>query len=189
MKRKILPSPVGRPTSYRPEYPAMLIEHFKRGMNFIAFGGAVEPPVTTNTLYEWLKRHPEFKEARKAGRNILSKFYIHNGLGLMVGQAKVLKSETPMIGANGKPMVDPSTGATLMDRQYQPAKVNASIYIWLTKNILGWRAPEKVQHEILRTTAEDMRTDIELLEECDRLRRARVNALEVINGGKKTASR
>lgn len=55
---------VGRPTKYKSTYPAMLIEHMQQGFSFESFG-ASPVGVAKDTLYEWVKRHPEFADAKK----------------------------------------------------------------------------------------------------------------------------
>jgi hypothetical protein len=58
--------PGGRPTQYKPEFCAMLIEHMRQGRSFPSFAGVVG--VCFDTLYEWAKVHEEFSEAQKVGR-------------------------------------------------------------------------------------------------------------------------
>lgn len=56
----------GRPTKYKPEYCAQLIEHMKEGYSFEAFAGLI--CVSIDSLYEWTKVHPDFSEAKSQGR-------------------------------------------------------------------------------------------------------------------------
>lgn len=56
--------PGGRPTKYKPEFCAMLIEHMKK-YSFESFAGLDEVDVHKETLYEWANAHPEFSEAKK----------------------------------------------------------------------------------------------------------------------------
>lgn len=57
--------PAGRPTDYDPSYCDMLIEHLKQGYSFESFAADVD--VCKDTLYEWIKAHPEFSDAKKRG--------------------------------------------------------------------------------------------------------------------------
>lgn len=58
---------VGRPSLYDDAYPECLVEHMAQGYSFESFGGVIDPPCSTDTLYEWCKVHPEFSEAKKRG--------------------------------------------------------------------------------------------------------------------------
>ncbi len=53
----------GQPTKYREEYCQILINHMAKGFSFESFAGAIL--VHKDTLYEWVKTHEEFSEAKK----------------------------------------------------------------------------------------------------------------------------
>lgn len=53
---------MGRITKYDPEYCEQLIEHMSKGLSFEAFAGHVG--VSKQTIYDWVDRHEEFKEAK-----------------------------------------------------------------------------------------------------------------------------
>jgi hypothetical protein len=55
----------GQPTKYDPEYCDALVKHLEEGLSFEAFAGVCK--VAVDTLYEWMKVHPEFSEAKKIG--------------------------------------------------------------------------------------------------------------------------
>ena len=55
----------GRPTSYRPEYCEMLIEHMSQGLSFESFAGVVS--VCKQTIYNWLENNKEFLDAKRSG--------------------------------------------------------------------------------------------------------------------------
>jgi hypothetical protein len=59
--------PAGQPTSYRPEFCELLIEHLKKGFSFEAFGAVAD--CCKATLYNWLDAHPEFLDAKKRGES------------------------------------------------------------------------------------------------------------------------
>jgi DNA-binding XRE family transcriptional regulator len=56
---------MGMPTKYKPEYCEMLILHMKDGNAYRTFAAIVD--VNPDTLYEWEKVHPEWREAKKIG--------------------------------------------------------------------------------------------------------------------------
>lgn len=55
----------GRPSKYKPEYCAQLVEHMGDGYSFESFSAIAR--VSTSTLYEWRENHSEFSEALKEG--------------------------------------------------------------------------------------------------------------------------
>lgn len=56
---------LGRPTKYKQEYDAMLIEHMASGLSFESFAGLIG--VCEDTIYEWAKVHASFSEAKRIG--------------------------------------------------------------------------------------------------------------------------
>lgn len=73
---------LGRPTLYDPKYCEMLIAHCEQGLSFETFAGVLR--VNPDTLYEWVKKHSEFSEAKKIAtvlRNLLvEKCYVESTL-------------------------------------------------------------------------------------------------------------
>lgn len=67
--------PVGRPTTYKPEYCQMLIEHMSQGFSFENFGLSCKPKVHRGTLYDWIDAHEEFADAKKIGHEGRLKHY------------------------------------------------------------------------------------------------------------------
>lgn len=57
--------PGGRPTTYKPEYCSLLIDHMVQGYSFESFAATIE--CHRDTLYEWTKVHQEFSDAKKMG--------------------------------------------------------------------------------------------------------------------------
>lgn len=51
----------GRPSSYKPEYCALVIELGRQGKSVVQMACAID--VVRSTLYEWCKDHPEFSDA------------------------------------------------------------------------------------------------------------------------------
>lgn len=58
--------PVGRPSKYSPAYCEEVIACMGQGYSFTAFAGEIG--VDKDTLYEWVKVHPEFSGAVKKAR-------------------------------------------------------------------------------------------------------------------------
>lgn len=56
----------GRPTAYKPEYCAKLVEHMAKGLSFETF--AAQVGVCRETLYDWTHRHAEFLHAKNRGQ-------------------------------------------------------------------------------------------------------------------------
>lgn len=95
---------LGRPSSYKPEYCEMVIEHMKQGLSIRSFCAVVD--IHEDTAYEWIKVHPDFSEAVKKGRQQQIAFFEKTGIA----------------AAHGK-----------------IPNFNAAAYIWLSKNMIGWR--------------------------------------------------
>lgn len=69
MAKKDNPTPkkkAGQPTKYKPEYCEQVVAFMAQGFSVEAFAGHVW--VSKDTLYEWMERYPEFKEAVAIGR-------------------------------------------------------------------------------------------------------------------------
>lgn len=62
-KKKLEPAKAGRPTSYRPEYCGILIDHMSKGLSFETFGARIG--VSRDTAFEWVHKFPEFSDAKK----------------------------------------------------------------------------------------------------------------------------
>lgn len=54
-----------RPSKYQDDFPLKLVEHMEDGLSFESFGAKAD--CCRDTLYEWLKKHPEFSDAKKRG--------------------------------------------------------------------------------------------------------------------------
>jgi hypothetical protein len=67
-----VPSIIGRPTDYRPEYCELLINHLAEGLSFESFAAVVD--TCKQTIYTWLEKFPEFSAARANG-NEKSRLY------------------------------------------------------------------------------------------------------------------
>lgn len=54
-----------RPSKYKREYQEIMIEHLSKGFSFESYAAKIN--VCRDTLYEWVKVHPEFSDAKKRG--------------------------------------------------------------------------------------------------------------------------
>jgi hypothetical protein len=171
-KPKHLHEPMGRPTTYKPEYCQMLIEHMKKGFSFKSFAADVD--CHYDTLYAWKEAHPDFSEAKKIGEAKSLKHWEQIGQMMVLGQLKTIKSERPMLNANGEPVLDPNTGQVLMERDYDQSKTSTGVYAMSMRNMHNWHdnrtiaisgdgagAPIKVQ-AVERRPIEDIKEIIEV---------------------------
>lgn len=130
------PAKMGRPTEYRPELCDLLVRHMSEGNTIESFGSVAK--CCTATVYNWFKEHPDFLEAKKQGEPLLHKFYESMGKMIASGQMRRIKSETPVLDSNGKPVYD-NDGKVLKTIEYEPATPGQSVFIFMTKNMLGWK--------------------------------------------------
>lgn len=82
---------VGRPSSYRPEYCQLVIEHMKGGMSIASFAAAVG--VSRETIWKWGKEHPEFRNACEVAKDTSQIWFERLALAIASGQHKTLKDE------------------------------------------------------------------------------------------------
>lgn len=73
-------------SKFKPEYCALLIDHMKEGLSFESFGAVVK--VNRDTLFEWAKVHPEFKQAKEEAYALNLLFYEKIGRAGMTGKLK-----------------------------------------------------------------------------------------------------
>lgn len=79
MAKKKSGRPIGRPTKYKAEYCDLLVKHMKDGFSFESFG-AHPVCVHKDTLYEWVKKHDEFADAKKRAEIECLKFWERIGI-------------------------------------------------------------------------------------------------------------
>lgn len=107
---------VGRPEVYNKNFhPADFIKQSKAGRQVIQI--ATSWDLHRDTLYDWAKKHKEFSDAFKKGRQFAESFWIDLGQSAMLGQAKI----------NGEKI-----------------KVDLGFYAFLAKTTLGWREKDSV---------------------------------------------
>lgn len=133
--------PRGQPTLYKPEYCDALITHMREGYSFESFAANIS--VNRDTLYTWTEVHPEFSDAKRAGKELSLKFY--EGVAKMqaLGQLRRVSREKPMIDSTGAVMYD-DKGNVLMDKEYEPVTGSAATLIFMLKNMHGWRDKKDV---------------------------------------------
>lgn len=76
----------GRPTKYRKEYCQKLIDHMKQGYSYETFGTVIK--VASSNLYEWEKKHKDFREAKKIAFNECQLFWEKMGMGGTAGKLR-----------------------------------------------------------------------------------------------------
>lgn len=105
------------PSKYRKDFhPEDYIRWSEQGKTLaqIAFAWKVD----RDTIHEWKKRHSEFSDAVKRGRQVAEAWYMNLGQAAMLGQASV----------EGKKI-----------------NVNLGFYCWLTKNMFRWTDKVELQ--------------------------------------------
>lgn len=75
---------VGRPSKYKKEFCEMLINHMKQGLSFESFGGVIG--VAKDTLYQWVKKHKEFSDAKKIGTSFTILYWEKLGIAGTLGR-------------------------------------------------------------------------------------------------------
>ena len=79
---------LGRPTLYRPEYCQMLIDHMSKGHSLESFGAMIRGGVDKDTIYEWIKKHPDFSVAFREARQKAMIWWEKIGMGQAAGKVK-----------------------------------------------------------------------------------------------------
>ena len=106
--------PAGRPTTYKPEFCEMLIEHMSKGFSYQSFAGKLK--VNQDTLYNWEKLFPEFSETKKTAQELSRQFWEKQGIdGLW---------EVTEYDEDGKPL--------------KTRKLNSTVWIFNMKNRFAW---------------------------------------------------
>ncbi len=75
---------IGRPSAYKPKFCQMLIDHMKQGYSFESFAGVVA--VSRVTIYSWLKKYDEFREAKEVALSLNRLFWEQIGIDAVKGQ-------------------------------------------------------------------------------------------------------
>jgi hypothetical protein len=118
--------PAGRPTSYDPKFCEMLIEHMAKGYSFESFGSVTD--TCKDTLYEWVKVHPEFSDAKKRATEKSRYWWESQGIDNIL---------------NKKQMTKDSEGNTVLVE----TSLNAAAWIFNMKNRFKeeWRDKQEIE--------------------------------------------
>lgn len=84
--------PFGRPSKYRPEYCELLVQHMRQGLSFESFGAEVY--AHKETLYQWVKRYPDFHDAKKMGTEFCRSFWERMGVAGAAGKIEGFNNAT-----------------------------------------------------------------------------------------------
>jgi hypothetical protein len=134
-----MPKKPGQPTKYKKSFHAVdFIAQSKQGKSLAQIAYAWD--VSRDTLYEWAKKHKEFSDAIKKGREYSEAWYMNLGQSAMVGQATI----------NGRPI-----------------SFQLGVFVWMTKNIFKWS--DKITTEIPKTLEEHNPASLLTDEELDNL--------------------
>lgn len=76
----------GQPTTYRPEYCKMLIDHMSNGMSFESFAANID--THRGVLYQWETVHSEFADAKQKGQEMCLSFWEKMGVVGAAGKNK-----------------------------------------------------------------------------------------------------
>lgn len=109
----------GRPSTYRPEYCEQLIEFMSKGHSIRAFAASIK--VHSDTIYSWAKKHEEFSGAIKKGKEACQLWWEKLGMALATGYK---------------------------DASHDYRKGNPTVFIWMTKNLLGWSDKLDIHQEV-----------------------------------------
>jgi len=107
----------GRPTKYKPEFDALLIDHMASGLSYQSFAG--ECSVCIDTLYEWERANPSFSYAKKIGFEKNRTFWEKLGI-----QHIINKSDSS----------SESFGGGAGSSQSSSRSLNSTVYIFNMKN-------------------------------------------------------
>lgn len=113
------PKPImGRPTQYRPEFCQMLKDDMAQGRSFEAFAGLAG--VDKVTLYEWVKKHPDFANAKREAFELSRRFWEDAAIANLVNTSE--------------------SGFDEMGNKVSRSKsLNSTAWIFNMKNRFGWR--------------------------------------------------
>lgn len=139
------PRKPGRPTLYRPEYCAKLIEHMGAGNSFESFSAKIG--VSHNSPGNWLDDHEEFLGAKKAGLAANLLYWENIAKAGATGQLRRVSSET--LDSQG----------TVVRKEYAPAVFNATVWVFTMKNMHGWRDRVAVHDGDRQDDLDDMTLD------------------------------
>lgn len=83
--------PAGRPTTYDEKYCEMLVEHMAKGFSFESFASVTD--TCKDTLYEWVKVHEEFSDAKKRATEKCRLFWESIGIQHIINRETMTRDE------------------------------------------------------------------------------------------------
>ncbi len=108
-------NPVGRPTSYKPEYAAQAAKLCELGATDMELADFFE--VSTSTIYAWRNQVAEFSEAVIAGKGAadarVERAFFNRAVGYTFESEKVFQHQGEIIRADTREHVPPDAGAAL----------------------------------------------------------------------------
>jgi hypothetical protein len=104
-KEIVYPLDIKNPGHYKKEHCEKLIAHLSRGYSFESFGAEIK--VGRSTMYDWLKVHPEWKEAKEVGEAA--------GLGLLERIAVAKARGQTLKDRDGQEVYNPKAADTTMN--------------------------------------------------------------------------
>lgn len=133
----------GRPVTkpFKLEYCQLLVDHMKEGFSFDSFGATAL--CGKDQLYLWADVYPEFSEAKRLGTSLSLKFYETLAKMQATGQLRSLKSETPILDSNNRPVMD-EHGKPLVKKEYEWRSGSSQMLTLMLKNMHNWREKKDV---------------------------------------------
>lgn len=111
-------NPDGAPSKYKPEFEQLLIEHMSKGYSFESF--QVIAGVCEDTLHDWVKKHPGWKEAKTKAFAACLLFWERLGIDHILNESQ-----------------------SFGEGQSQSKSLNGSVWIFNMKNRFKWRDRQK----------------------------------------------
>lgn len=139
--------PVGRPTSYRPEYASHALALCQLGATDAEladyFGVAVR------TIANWQSRYPEFHEALRTGKSEaddrVQRSLYQRAMGTEYEEAHPIKVKKTLY-ENGKKVAEEERIEVVMVKRIVPADTTAAIFWMKNRRSKEWRDVHKVEH-------------------------------------------
>lgn len=84
--KKTNKSGIIRKRKYNTDMPKKLLDHMAQGLSLRSFCGSID--IHHSTLYEWIEKHPAFKEAMEIGINKSLLKWEKMGIDLVNGESR-----------------------------------------------------------------------------------------------------
>lgn len=137
---------------YRAQYAEDIIEHLKSGDPFEAFGAYLGDKygktfaVGRTRLYEWLKDHQDFKDAREIGESYAMRFWYGAGKQGTLGMLRRVAEERVVVNPEtGQPVVGPD-GKPLTHKKFAPAAFAQNSWRMIMASRFGLYDQKKLEH-------------------------------------------